>query len=110
MSKGLRLSFFGIKCTVTEVKLMTHALGYNSEPVWNGWGTHYDRNFVAYSKDSCSEESQACKTLIEKGLMVRGKDKEWSPDTALYHLTMLGKKWFTAFKRVHHHADWKQKK
>ena len=110
MSKGLRLSFFGIKCTVTEVKVMTHTLGYTSEPVWNGWGARYDRNFIGYSKDSCSEEPRACKTLVEKGLMVRGKHKTWSPDTDYYHLTTSGKKWLTAFKRLHPHADWKQKK
>jgi hypothetical protein len=48
MSKGLRLSFCGTTCTAHEIKVMAHALGYETMPVFYGWGKRGGyRNFLA---------------------------------------------------------------
>lgn len=110
MSKGLRLSYFGVKCSVQEVEIMTHTLGYNSNPVFNGWGTGGYRNFFGANNFTDNSDFRNCKSLTEKGLMYEGQPNKLNELITYFGLTEFGKQWFRAFKRQHPHADWKQKK
>lgn len=111
MSKGLRLSFYGIKCTVDQVKLMTHALGYNSCPALSGWGSGGYRNFIGLNKDFDSPDRRACDDLVSKGMMYVSESGFGSSSHIIYFaLTDFGKVWLRAFKRVHPRADWRGKK
>lgn len=108
MSKGLRLSLYGIKCTVDQVELMTHALGYNSCPVFNGWGSGGYRNFIGLNKDFDSHDRRACDDLVSKGIMNVAESLISGSHIIYFNLTDFGKMWFRAFKRVHPRADWRK--
>ena len=111
MSKGLRLSFCGTTCTAHEIKVMAHALGYDTMPVFYGWGKRGGyRNFFGINPCYESEHPDciACKSLVEKGLM-------WVENApivseSLFHLTKKGMDWFSRFRRNHPHADFKKQK
>ena len=108
MSKGLRLKFYGIACTVHEIKVMSHTLGYgNDSPVWHGWSkTGRYRNFFginpAYEPEN--PDAIACKSLVEKGLMYMEPAQRFNE--SVFHVTAKGMYWFRHFRRNHPHADW----
>ena len=107
MSKGLRLSFYGITCTIHEIKVMSHTLGYgNDNPVWDGWSKHGGyRNFFGINPTYTSDNPDdiACKSLVEKGLMY--VESSQISNELVFHVTMKGKRWFSHFRRNHPHAD-----
>lgn len=104
MSKGLRLKFYGKECTAEEVKIIAHSLGYNSSPVFGGWGRGGYRNF--FSSTSSSQTNAANESLVEKGLFSVDKPPKFTTCDRVYHVTDFGKRWFSAFMHKHPHADW----
>ena len=90
---------------------MAHALGYDTMPVFYGWGKRGGyRNFFginpAYELEN--PDAIACKSLVEKGLMYVESTQRFNE--SVFHVTSKGKDWFRHFRRNHPHADWKQKK
>lgn len=106
MSKGLRLSFYGVTCTEGEVRAMTSALGFNTYPVYNGWGTGLYRNYLGLNASSKDGLFLDCERLVSKGLMVRRPGKPWSCCDSIFHVTKTGMAWHAAFRHKHPHADW----
>lgn len=107
MGKGLRLSFNGITCTAREIKIMAHSLGYNTYPVFEGWGKNgVYRNFFGTTANS--SDNKACESLVQKGLMKVELGRTWSVSDKVYHITEAGKKWLGLFRHKHPHADWGQ--
>lgn len=108
MSKGLRLSFFGITCTKTEVQVMAHSLGYKTYPVFDGWGKNGGyRNFFGCNSNNKNEDFIACENLVKNGLMYVENGKPWYCCDRIFHVTDKGKGWFSLFRRNHPHADFK---
>ena len=105
MAKGLRLNFFGKTCTIDEVRAMGSALGFNSFPVFNGWGSGGHRNFLGLVK-SDNKTYLACESMTKKGLMTRVAAGKNSCCDYVFHVSTAGKQWFYAFKHKHPHADW----
>ena len=106
MSKGLRLSFYGVACSVEEVRAMSSALGFNTYPVLNGWGPGGYRNFLGLNCNSKGKLFLACESLVAKGLMTRAQRPAFSCAETVFHVSKLGKTWHEAFRRKHRHADW----
>lgn len=104
MSKGMRLSFYGIKCSVDEAALMTHMLGYDSMPIY-GWGKGGYRNYCYLNRDDFKDRDRvACERLATLGIMEK-IDDDLNSAMIVFRLTDLGLKWFRAFKRGNPHAD-----
>ena len=106
MSKGLRLSFYGVTCSVEEVKAMSSALGFNTYPVFNGWGSGGYRNFLGLNSNSKGKLFLACESLVAKGLMTIRKGPDFSCSDTVFHVSNLGKAWHEAFRHKHPRADW----
>lgn len=106
MPKGLRLSFNGITCTVREIKIIAHSLGYDTSPVFGGWGKNGGyRNFFGTTVNE--RDNAACESLVNKGMMTSEPAGKWSVCETVYHVTKAGIKWFSLFRRNHPHADFK---
>ena len=106
MGKGLRLSFYGVACSVEEVKAMSSALGFNTYPVFNGWGSGGYRNFLGLNSNSKGKLFLACESLAAKGLMTIRKGPDFSCSDTVFHVSNLGKAWHEAFRHKHPRADW----
>lgn len=108
MSKGLRLKFYGTECSVEEIKILSHSLGYDPNPVFGGWGKNGGyRNFFGCNSDNKNEDFSACENLVEKGLFSVDKPPKFTTCDRVYLVTDFGKRWFSAFMHKHPHADWK---
>lgn len=101
MAKGLRLHFYGTELTKDEVDAIKHALGYNSDPQYHGWGNGGYRNFLGLDRQGLLYET--CESLVRKGMMVSENLSAHYAFEVLYHVTDEGIKWFRAFKRVHNY-------
>lgn len=104
MSKGLRLKFYGTECSVEEIKILSHSLGYNTSPVFSGWGKGGYRNF--FGSTASARTNAASESLVEKGLLHVDKPPKFSICERVYHVTDFGKRWLAAFRYKHPHADW----
>jgi hypothetical protein len=105
MSKGLRLGFYGVTCSVEEVKVMTHSLGFDSYPIYNGWGSGGYRNFFGCNRNIKDNNFLACESLVAKGLMT-SREAPGPGTNVMFHVSKFGKAWHKAFRHKHPHADW----
>lgn len=105
MGKGLRLSFNGVACTVREIKILAHSLGYDTCPVFGGWGKNGGyRNFFGTTANA--SDNEASESLVQKGLMEVEPGRTWSTCDKVYHVTEAGKRWLGLFRHKHPRADW----
>lgn len=106
MSKGMRLSFYGVTCTLGEITALRSALGYNSYPRYSGWGSGGYRNFLGLG--SASSLFKPCESLVAKGLMCKRKAPSFSCSETIFACTDEGIRWLARFRRNHPRADLKE--
>lgn len=103
MSKGLRLSLYGVTCSVKEIKIISHALGFTESPAYSGWGKGGWRNYFGVSAEQGDAD---CEALAKKGLM-EATNALHNTGIVYYSVTRFGLRWFAKFRCLHPHADWR---
>ena len=110
MAKGMRLDFLGHHVSPDEIGLMASCLGYNAHPQYNGWGSGYERNYLAFDS---GKSFDICMNLVKRDLMCCENAKDTGRVYTYFHVTDLGKRILAMFRRCHRRPRlnlWRTKK